>query len=267
MSRRPRLFTLLAVLTLIAAGLACSQSTSAAPPSASEYPTMAEPAPGDAPSEPGPEAAPTAASSLPTQTAGGESVPPPPAPAPAIPERRRLTLEFPPVIRAGDSDIIRLTLEVDEQGNLTPTAMIEGNQVTGEVVEIPDLYETHHVTAEARLDLAGVEVSPPETISSPLLPGKAVSFYWSVSPREAGTFRGTLWLHLRFVDKASGEESRRPISAQTVEIQGADLLGFSGNLARTLGVIGSVTGTVIGFPFLEQILKFVWQRRRKKRRG
>ena len=37
----------------------------------------------------------------------------------AQPERRRLTLEFPPQIRAGDSDLVRLTLEVDDLGNLT----------------------------------------------------------------------------------------------------------------------------------------------------
>jgi len=37
-----------------------------------------------------------------------------------IPERRRLTLEFPARIRAGDSDIVRLTLELDASGNITP---------------------------------------------------------------------------------------------------------------------------------------------------
>jgi hypothetical protein len=30
-------------------------------------------------------------------------------------------------MRAGDSDIVRLTLEVDDLGNITPTAEIEGN--------------------------------------------------------------------------------------------------------------------------------------------
>jgi hypothetical protein len=35
---------------------------------------------------------------------------------------------------------------------------------------------------------------------------------------EAGVYRGTVWLFLRFVDKVSGEESRNAISAQTVEI-------------------------------------------------
>ena len=77
--------------------------------------------------------------------------------APAIPERRRIILEFPPKIRAGDSDVIRLSLEMDRLGNLTPTAEVAGNKVTGGTVEIPNLYETHHVTAEARLDMAGAD--------------------------------------------------------------------------------------------------------------
>src|SRR5574338_960425 len=43
--------------------------------------------------------------------------------APALPEYRRLTLEYPPVIKLGSgSDVIILTLDVDAQGNITPTA-------------------------------------------------------------------------------------------------------------------------------------------------
>src|SRR5262245_9991713 len=53
-------------------------------------------------------------------------------PEPAIPEMRQLTLEYPPRIRAGDSDVVRLTLEMDEAGNLTPTAVVEGNVVIGD---------------------------------------------------------------------------------------------------------------------------------------
>jgi hypothetical protein len=259
MIRRPRLVPLLAALMLIAVSLACSSSLSAAPAPA---PTAAE-APGDSPSQPGESESPTEAAQRPTLAPPSVIEPTAIPAAAAIPERRRLTLDYPPHIRAGDSDLVRLTLEVDDQGNLTPTASVEGNVVTGGVVEIPNLYETHTVIVQARLDLAGVEVSPPGETSAQLVPGQTVSFFWSVSPREAGTFRGTLWLHLRFVDKVSGEELQRPILAQTIEIQGANLIGLSGNAARTAGLIGSVAGTVIGFPFLQDILKFLWKRRKK----
>ena len=191
------------------------------------------------------------------------AIPPRGTAQPAIPERRRLTLEFPPQIRAGDSDLVRLTLEVDDLGNLTPTAQFGGNVVSGEVVEIPNLYESHHVIAEARFDLAGMEVRPAELVSEALAPGNSVTFRWSIRPPDVGVYRGTIWLYLRFVDKQTGEESQKTVSAQIVEIEAVNILGFSGEVARTTGVIGSVVGTIIGFPFFEDIVRFFFKRRNK----
>ncbi|HVF26146.1 MAG TPA: hypothetical protein VNA23_09670 [Anaerolineales bacterium] len=185
-------------------------------------------------------------------------------PQPAINESRRLTLEFPPTIRAGDSDIVRLTLEVDNLGNITPTAQFEGNVVTGEVIQIPDLYESHHVVAESRFDIAGVEIRPADLINVPLAEGQTATFIWSVRPPDMGSYRGTIWLYLRFVDKLNGEESRLTVSAQIVEIEAVNLVGLSGSAARTAGFIGSIVGTVIGFPFLEDIVKFLYSKRRRK---
>jgi hypothetical protein len=183
---------------------------------------------------------------------------------PALPERRRLTVEFPPRMRAGDSDLVRLTLEVDDLGNVTPTAQMGGNVITGQVVEIPNLYESHNVIVETRFDIAGLEVRPAELVSEPLSPGSSVTFYWSIHPPEVGHYRGTIWLYLHFVDKLNGAESRKTVSAQIVEIEAVNFLGLSGNFARTTGVVGSVVGTVIGFPFLEDILKFILKKRNKQ---
>ena len=185
-------------------------------------------------------------------------------PRPAINESRRLTLEFPPTIRAGDSDIVRLTLEVDDLGNITPTAQFEGNVVTGEVIQFPDLYESHHVIAESRFDIAGVEIRPADLINVPLAEGQTATFIWSIRPPDVGAYRGTIWLYLRFVDKLNGDESRLTVSAQIVEIEAVNLVGLSGSAARTAGFIGSIVGTVIGFPFLEDIIKFLYSKRRGK---
>ena len=106
---------------------------------------------------------------------------------------------------------------------------IGGNVVTGEVIEIPNLYETHHVIAEARFDIAGMEVRPTELISEPLAQGTSATFYWSIRPQEVGVYRGTIWLYLRFVDKSNGEESRKTVSAQIVEIEAVNFLGLSGS--------------------------------------
>ncbi|MBI5965321.1 MAG: hypothetical protein HY863_17735 [Chloroflexi bacterium] len=226
---------LASALMLILASIACAGSVESA-----------------APAEPVVES--TSQSAQPTQIAA----------QPAIPETRRLTLEFPSKMRAGvEGDIVRLTLEVDDLGNITPTAQIEGNVVVGETIEIPDLYETHNVTAEARLDLAGMEVQPADSIFEPLSRGQSATFYWSIRPQETGKYRGTVWLHLNFTDKSTGEESRIAVSAQLVEIEAVDFFGLSVNVARTSGVIGSVIGGVVGFPFIEDIIKLLFKKKKK----
>ena len=185
------------------------------------------------------------------------------APQPAIPESRRLTLEYPPNIRVGDSDVIRLTLEVDTLGNVTPTAEIRGNLVSGKIVQIPNVYDTDNVFAEARLDIAGPHVQPPDIQSESLTQGQPVTFYWSVQPTSVGTFRGTVWFYLRFVDKVSGAESQQTVSAQPVQIEATNFFGFSGGAARTAGGIGSIIGAVLGFPFASDILKWLYGRLKK----
>jgi len=179
---------------------------------------------------------------------------------PAILEQRLLTLEWPPAIRAGDSDRVRLTIEVDEEGNITPTAEVEGNEVRGEIVQIPDMFETHSVYAEARLDLAGMQVSPADLTSQSLLPGETVTFYWSVSPERPNTYRGTVWFYLRFVPLDGGPETQKAISAQPIEIRAVDLLGLSGSTARVVGGVGTVAGSVLG---LDNIVPWVWKRLRR----
>ncbi|MBI2758228.1 MAG: hypothetical protein HYX49_06080 [Chloroflexi bacterium] len=185
------------------------------------------------------------------------------APPPAILESRRLTLEYPPQIRVGDSDVIRLTLEVDTLGNVTPTAETQGNTITGEVIQIPNLYDTHNVIAEARLDMAGPQIRPSELISEPLTPGQSATFYWSIRPTSAGIFRGTAWFYLRFVDKVSGEESRKTVSAQAVEVEATSFFGLNGNAARAAGGVGSVFGAILGIPFIDDVLKWLWTRIRR----
>lgn len=185
-------------------------------------------------------------------------------PLPAVPEERLLTLEFPPAIRAGDSDVIRLTLAVDTQGDLTPTVSTAGNVIHGEKVSIPNVYATHNVLAEARLDLAGMEVRPADTVGEPLLPGQNATFFWSVRPADVGNYRGTLWLFLHFVPKNGGAESRQPLSAQPIEIEATALFGIRAETARWLGLAGTFVSSLLGLPFLEEALKWLFRRVRNR---
>jgi hypothetical protein len=99
----------------------------------------------------------------------------------------------------------------------------------------------------------------------PISQGQTAVFYWSVRASEVGTYRGTIWLYLRFVDKVSAEESQKTVSAQIVEIDAVNFLGLSVNLARSTGVVGSIIGTIIGFPFFEDIVKFFFRKRGKSK--
>lgn len=186
--------------------------------------------------------------------------------APAILETRRLTIEWPPLVRAGDADVVRLTLEVDEGGWVTPTAEFAGHAVSGETVAIPDVFATHAVLAEARLDLAGVEVSPAGPTTEALLPGRSVTFYWSVRPREVGRYRGTVWLFLRFIPLAGGPESRSALAAMPIEIEAISFFGLRAEPARWLGTVGAFVGGALGFPFFEDVLRLLFRRRRRKTR-
>lgn len=229
-----KIFLLSSALTLILASIACAGGVASSAPA----PASTEPA--------------IASTSQTTQIAA----------APAIPETRRLTLEFPIKMRAGvEGGIVRLMLEVDDLGNITPTAQIEGNEVVGETIEIPDLYETHNVTAEARLDMAGMLVQPADAIYEPLKRGQRATFYWSIRPQEPGIYPGTVWLHLNFADKLTGEQSRIAVSAQIIEIEAVNFFGLPVNVVRAIGVIGTFIGGVVGFPFIEDILKLLFKKK------
>lgn len=178
-------------------------------------------------------------------------------PQPAIMEERRLLLEWPSTIRAGDSDILRLVLEMDEEGRMTPTVVREGHEIRGEPVLIPNLYDTHNVMVEARLDMAGMDISPTGEVGEPLLPGESVTFFWSVRPKDVGYYTGTLWVYLRYIPLDGSQGVRSPLSAQRVEINVVDLFGLGGFAARVVGIVGTIFGSMIG---LDNVLPWLWKR-------
>ena len=175
--------------------------------------------------------------------------------SPAINENRNRLLDFPPRVRTGDPAAIQLAIQ---------TAQSADGTITSAAFQYPDLYKTHKVIAEAQFESSWLEIDPPGPVSQPLEAGQSILFRWTFLPTHPGLYRGTLWLHLRFVDKVTGEESRRAISAQFVEIEAVNFLSLSADSARALGAFGSIAGTVIGFPLMAEIVKFLSQRRKPK---
>lgn len=253
-----RILTICAVLLLVSIGCGAPESEGS-PPSAGEPPEAASPTRSEFPAPGGAEGEGETPGEIPGEFPSGET----PDPVEAqIPEQRLLTLEWPATLRQGDADTVRLSLEVDEEGQLTPSAEIEGHEVKGQPVEIPNLYDTHNVIAEARLDLAGMQIVPGPEVSEPLRPGQKVSFYWSVRAEDVGKYRGTLWLHLNFIPRGEGEESRIAVTAQQLEIQVVNLFGLGGTPARLLGGAGALIGSMLG---LDNVAGWVWGVVRRKR--
>ena len=147
--------------------------------------------------------------------------------------------------KAGDSDLVILTLEIDEEGNLSATAEYEDHEVKSKNVAIPDLYDTHNVIAQARLDMVGVDYSPHGEILEPMRPGIPIKFIWSVLPRSVGSYRGTIWVHLQFVPLDGSDPTRTALSAQVIDINAVNLIGLGGTPARVIGSVGAVIGAFL----------------------
>ncbi len=232
----------LALAALALAALACSGVLEARPAAA---PLPEAPA-AEAPTEEEPPAVP-----LQTPTAVN-----PLAPA------RWLWLDVPLELRTGLSETFILRLDV-EGPQVTPTASLQGHVVAGEALEVPDVYETHDVLALASLRAAGLQVEPRGEVAEPLLPGQPVVFRWSVSADRPGRHVVTLALRLRFTPKAGGEAVERTYWARDVTVEARDVAGLPAQRAAWLGSLGSVLGTVLGFPYLREVVG--WLRRRSTR--
>jgi hypothetical protein len=203
---------------------------------------------------------------LPTPTLPALPIVEPPldaTPQPALLEHRYLQLEWPQRIRENDSDLIVLSIKMDDQGNLTPAVEAGGLSSEGTPVDIPNIYDTHNIVAVARLDMAGLQAYRDE-VREPLRPGREVAFRWSIRAEEAGNYRGVVWLHLELVPRTGGSSERLLLMARTIDIESVTVFGMPGDLARFLGFGGVLLSTALGFPFIQRQLEIWWKRWRKQ---
>jgi len=198
-----------------------------------------------------------------------EAPPPPPItvtePAPRSPESRAVELDYPLTLRIGDSDVIRLALVIAPDGSyLTPTAEGGGHTATGEPVKIPNLYDTHTLTAIARLDSVGLNIDRIGDWEQPLLPGENVAWRWTISVNEPGRQKANLIIHLRFIPKAGGDTLQKELWARTLTIQATDVFGLPAIAAKGIGIFGTILGSILSFPFAEKFYGWAWSKVRHK---
>jgi hypothetical protein len=185
--------------------------------------------------------------------------------SPAVPEERLLKLAWPATLRQGEeSRFVLLTLGVAENGEVTPTLSAAGEGGVEEPLSIPNIYDTHNVMAEARLDIAGLAVAPDALVSVSLRPGETVEFRWNLRAAETGTYRGTVWLYLRYLPLDGGPESRDALKAIDIDIRVVNFLGIGGPAARMMGLLGVIACGLFGFSDLVSGIR--WLRKRMKRK-
>jgi hypothetical protein len=167
----------------------------------------------------------------------------------SVPGYGRITLEWDSDNPIGDISIIKLSFDLDEKydrsGDSQPSIKARfSNSSHNVVVNKVEVNNGEEATklAEARLELAGIDVKPLGIVGQPFRPGGEVVFYWNVKSLVEGDFQGSAWLYV--VDKSVPENlrSRDPIAIQPIELYWRDLFGLSGMAARYMGIFGLLAG-------------------------
>jgi hypothetical protein len=137
-------------------------------------------------------------------------------------------------VRSGDPANVRLFVD------LVPAA--QGSPVVDAV------YVTHNMLAEARLELPGGRVTPPNLTGQPLLPNERLTFRWQVRLQQPGAYEGVLWFYLNLIARSGAanlDANRQALAAPTIPLQATTFLGLGGPAARGLGAAGFCLGLLL----------------------
>lgn len=165
-----------------------------------------------------------------------------------------LRLEYPEKVRLNDRAMVRLAFEVQPE---------EGAFVAGSENTERSTTASSQPIAEARLEIPGALVRPPDSIHEALAGGNPLDFYWTVVLRTAGEYNGTAWSFLTLQAGPSMPATRIALGAQNVTMQGITLLGMGGEATRIVGGLSLIGGLVLGLPFVEPAAR--WASRRVDR--
>ncbi len=231
----------LAAIALAACGGAASPSVPTT--SAAESPTSAAAAATEAPAT--------------TAAATSEAVSPTATP---ITEERVVELEWPPIMRLGESDIIRISL-VPTKNGYTVTTEFPEHQVTTQEVPVPRP-GGYDLAAVARLDGVGFEIAPGGDQMQGLPLNETVTWRWTITPRAAGQQRLSLSLKLRWTPSAGSTAPVREttIYSKGLDIQVGSLFGLTSGQATAIAFAGLVVGGSLSLPLA--VSMFVRPRRR-----
>lgn len=157
-------------------------------------------------------------------------------------EPRVVEVEYPPYMRLGDSEMIRLSLVPSAEG-YTLTLDAPNNEAITRAVNIKRPLNTE-VSAEARLSGVGFEIAEhnPQAVALPAAEG--VTWRWTVSPRETGQHKLSISVDLMWAPLGSTAPSKRSqLFSKGFDIQVQSLLGLTSTQSNMLGAAGLALGT------------------------
>lgn len=156
-------------------------------------------------------------------------------------------LEWPARLRLGESDVLRLALVPAEGGYTAQAEFPEHTLATQSVpVQRPPGYS---LSAVARLDGVGFDISPTGDQLRLVPPGEVVSWRWSLAPRAPGRQRLSIVLLLRWEPDPGLSAPRRESSVygRSLDVQVISFLGLRRPEAMAFGLVGLVAGSGLSF--------------------
>jgi len=222
---------------------AALETSSAAP----QQPSMVAPAPQatqapvgtKAPAKEEAAASPPAESPLPTAAAPTKAIPPADEP---ILESRLVELEWPPKMRLGDSDIVRLALTPYQEGYLVQAEFPE-HAVQSQTIHVEQL-AGYTLAATARLDGVGFAIQPSGDQLQYLPVGQPLTWRWTIQPRAAGQQRLAVMLLLQWLPDASSPDKERQtlLFSKGLDVRVTSFLGLTQGQAAAGGIFSLVFG-------------------------
>ncbi len=161
------------------------------------------------------------------------------------PEGRILELEYPPQMRLGDSDVIRLSL-IPSLDGYTVRTEFPNHQTDVQDIQTPQL-PGYDLFGVARLEGVGFEIAPGGEQSLLLTPGEEASWHWSLQPRQSGQQRLVVRLLLRWQPQAGSTAALREslVFSRGINVQVSSFFGLSRAQSLSGGMFGLLMGAAI----------------------
>ncbi len=167
---------------------------------------------------------------------------------PPVVEPRVVELEWPPQMRLGDSDIVRVSV-IPAENALEVTTEFEDHTTVTQTVPIERL-PGFDLVAVARLDAAGFASAPEGDQEQALLVGRTATWRWTLRPLAGGQQRLAVSVRLRWLPQASNPAPMREAALfeRALTVQVLSFLGLTTRELALVGLAGLAVGCTLSLP-------------------